>query len=259
LGIQSGVPINATIIGTHEHESHYVYDLLHNNTTDIKPERHSTDTHGTNQVNFWLLRVFGYQFAPRYRDLHKKIDGLVGFKHPKHYADYLIKPGRKAYDDLICKEWPNVQRIIASIAQKDVTQANMVRMLSSYGRQNQTKKALWELDNLCRTLYILTFIDDLGLRQSVQKALNRGEAYHRFPRHRLRQRGKVSRPDRGRAAHLERVLALDRQRRHLLQHFAAIARLRAKARRRRPRGSRHRQRRLPKCLATHSSHRRLRL
>ncbi len=58
----------------------------------------------------------------------------------------------------------------------------MVRMLSSYTRQNQTKKALWELDNICRTLYILTFIDDVELRQSVQKALNRGEAYHRFRR-----------------------------------------------------------------------------
>ena len=71
---------------------------------------------------------------------------------------------------------------MASLAQKDVTQADMVRMLGSYGRQNQTKKALWELDNLCRTLYILTFIDDVELRQSVQKALNRGEAYHRFRR-----------------------------------------------------------------------------
>jgi TnpA family transposase len=165
------VPINAKIIGTHEHESHYVYDVLHNNTTDIKPERHSTDTHGTNQVNFWILLVFGYQFAPRYRNLRKKIDGLIGFQHPKHYAGFLIKPGRKAYDGLICKEWPNIQRIMASIAQKDVTQANMVRMLASYGRQNQTKKALWELDNLCRTLYILTFIDDVELRRSVQKAL----------------------------------------------------------------------------------------
>jgi TnpA family transposase len=126
--------------------------------------------------------VFGYQFAPRYRDLHKKIDGLIGFQHPKHYADWLIKPGRKAYDELICKEWPNVQRIMASLAQKDVMQADMVRMLGSYGRQNQTKKALWELDNLYRTLYILTYIDEVGLRQSVQKALNRGEAYHRFRR-----------------------------------------------------------------------------
>jgi TnpA family transposase len=55
-----------------------------------------------------------------------------------------------------------------------------VRKLSSYVRQNQTKKALWELDNLCRTRYILRFINDVNLRQAVQKALNRGEAYHRF-------------------------------------------------------------------------------
>ena len=176
------MPINAKIIGTHEHESHYVFDLLYNNTSDIKPERHSTDTHGTNQVNFWILYAFGYSFAPRYRDLHKKIDSLVGFKTPSHYCDYLIKPSRKVLDDLIINEWPNVQRIMASLAQKDVTQATIIRKLSSYSRQNQTKKALWELDNICRTLYILDFIDDVNLRQRVQKALNRGEAYHRFRR-----------------------------------------------------------------------------
>ena len=178
--VANHVPINARIIGTHEHESHYVFDLLYNNTSDIKPERHSTDTHGTNQVNFWILRTFGYGFAPRYRDLHKKMQTLVAFEHPSHYADMLIKPARKVYDELIVKEWPNIQRIMASLAQKDVTQATIVRKLSSYARQNQTKKALWELDNICRTLYILDFIDDVDLRQSVQKALNRGEAYHRF-------------------------------------------------------------------------------
>jgi TnpA family transposase len=176
------VPFNARIIGTHEHESHFVFDILHNNTTDIQPERHSTDTHGTNQVNFLILHVFEYQFAPRYRDLHKKMTGLVGFHHPSHYAGYLIRPARKTFDTLIVKEWPNIQRILASLAQKEVTQATIVRKLSSYTRQNQTKKALWELDNICRTAYILDFIDDPELRQSVQKALNRGEAYHRMRR-----------------------------------------------------------------------------
>jgi TnpA family transposase len=83
---------------------------------------------------------------------------------------------------LIESEWPNIQRIMASLALKDVTQATIVRKLSSYARQNQTKKALWELENICRTLYILDFIDDVELRQSVQKALNRGEAYHRLRR-----------------------------------------------------------------------------
>ena len=38
------------------------------------------------------------------------------------------------------------------------------------------------MDNILRTIYILDFIDDVELRQSVQKALNRGEAYHRFRR-----------------------------------------------------------------------------
>ena len=176
------VPINAKTIGAQEHESHYVFDVLYNNTTEIKPDRHSTDTHGTNQVNFWILRAFGYEFAPRYRDLHKKMTTLVGFEHPSHYGNALIKPVRKANAPLICQEWPNVQRIMASLAQKDVTQATIVRKLSAYARQNQTKKALWELDNICRTLYILNFIDDVTLRQSVQRALNRGEAYHRFRR-----------------------------------------------------------------------------
>jgi len=50
------------------------------------------------------------------------------------------------------------------LAQKDVTQATIVRKLASYERQNQTKKALWELEDVCRTLHILELIDDVQLR-----------------------------------------------------------------------------------------------
>jgi len=39
----------------------------------------------------------------------------------------------------------------------------MVRKLNAYARQNRTKKALAELDNICRTLYTLDYIDD-GVR-----------------------------------------------------------------------------------------------
>ena len=35
---------------------------------------------------------------------------------------------------------------------------------------------------IAHVLYILDFIDDVELRQGVQKALNRGEAYHRLRR-----------------------------------------------------------------------------
>lgn len=181
--VANHVPINAKIIGTHEHESHFVFDLLYNNTSDIKPTRHSTDTHGTNQVNFWSLFSYGYTFAPRYKTLQTKTASLIGFELPGQYPDdMLIRPSNKVNLELIIGEWPNIQRIMASLAQKDTTQATVVRKLSSYARQNNTKKALWELDNILRTIYILDFIDDVELRQSVQKALNRGEAYHRFRR-----------------------------------------------------------------------------
>jgi TnpA family transposase len=39
-------PIHAKIIGANDHESHYVFDIMFNNTSDIQPEVHSTDTHG---------------------------------------------------------------------------------------------------------------------------------------------------------------------------------------------------------------------
>src|SRR5919201_1285404 len=56
--VANHVPVYAKIIGANEHESHYVLDVLLNNTTDIQPTVHSTDTHGTNAVNFALLHLF---------------------------------------------------------------------------------------------------------------------------------------------------------------------------------------------------------
>ena len=88
--VANHVPVNATVIGTNEHESHYVFDILFNNTTDIQPEVHSTDTHGSNEVNFAILYLFGYQFAPRYLDIYDRVStSLYGFKHPSQYEGIL--------------------------------------------------------------------------------------------------------------------------------------------------------------------------
>nr|WP_240975233.1 transposase [Paraburkholderia aromaticivorans] len=101
------------------------------------------------------------QFAPRDRHFfHSKLAGLVGRHAAGHYGKWLVKPSRKSNDELVIREWPAVQRIMASLGQKQVSQAAIVRKLSSYKRQNQAKKALWELDNLCLTRHILQFIND---------------------------------------------------------------------------------------------------
>lgn len=177
------IPVNARVIGANEHESHYVFDLLFNNTTEVQPTIHSTDTHGSNPVNFALLHCFGYQFAPRYKDLYDKVrTSLYGFKHPSRYDGLALRPIRKIQRRLIENEWENIQRILLSLALKTTTQFILVGKLSAYARKNRTKRALWEYDNIMRSLYLLDYIDSPALRRNVQRALSRGENYHQLRR-----------------------------------------------------------------------------
>jgi TnpA family transposase len=71
---------------------------------------------------------------------------------------------------------------MVSLALKTTTQSIIVGKLSAYARKNKTRRALWEYDNIIRSLYLLNYIDSLPLRQNVQRALNRGENYHQLRR-----------------------------------------------------------------------------
>ena len=83
---------------------------------------------------------------------------------------------------MILAEQDNIKHIFASLAMKFTTQSVIIGKLSSYARKNRTKKALWELDNLHRSRYLLNYVDSLRLRRNVHRALNRGESYHKLLR-----------------------------------------------------------------------------
>ncbi|OUA92407.1 hypothetical protein BK706_10380 [Bacillus thuringiensis serovar leesis] len=104
--------------------------------------------------SLYFLLAQNNQFAPRYKDIQATISrNLYGFQHPSHYEELLIKPVRKINTELIMKEWDNIKRIMGSLALKTTTQNVIVRKLSSYARKNQTKRVLWEYDNIIKSLY----------------------------------------------------------------------------------------------------------
>lgn len=179
--IANHAALNARVIGSNEHESHYIFDLLYNNTSDIKPDVLSTDTHGVNHVNFALLDLFGYTFAPRYAQFGKIIEDMfiVNDTDDKKQMLVLKKP---INTQLIEQEWETIQRIIISLQQKTMTQATLVRKLSGYSKNHSLLQALTEYNRLIKAKYILDYIDDASLRGYVQRALNRGEAYHQLRR-----------------------------------------------------------------------------
>jgi TnpA family transposase len=129
-----------------------------------------------------ILHAFLYVFAPRYKNIRTQTESLCGFEELAHYEKMLLKLSKKIKEQCIIAEWPNIQRILVSLGLKSTTQSVIIGKLSSYARKNHTKRAMWELDNIYRSIYILKYIDNLTLRQNVQKALNRGEAYHQLHR-----------------------------------------------------------------------------
>lgn len=57
-----------------------------------------------------------------------------------------------------------------------------MRKLSEYKRNHPLLEALTEYNRLVKANYLLCYIDDASLRNYVQRALNRGEAYHQLRR-----------------------------------------------------------------------------
>ena len=173
--------VNAKVIGSNEHESHYIFDLLQSNTSDIKPDVLSTDTHGVNHVNFALLDLFGYSFAPRYAKFGKVIGDMFNVHESK---DHGIKMSLKKpiKTEVIVDQWDTIQRIVISLQERKTTQATLVRKLSGYAKNHPLLQALTEYNRMIKAMYLLDYIDDESLRGYVQRALNRGEAYHQLRR-----------------------------------------------------------------------------
>jgi TnpA family transposase len=188
--IANHIPINTTIIGANEHESRFFFDLIYNNSSDIQPDIFSTDTEGSNQLNFLLLHLIGKLYAPRYRSFGDKSESIICFSDPGRFKDCLIKPNKKLNEKLILSEEDNIQHVLASLLMGETKQSNIVTKLSSQRFASRTKLALWEMNAVLMTDHILNCICDLSFRQSIQGSLCRGEAYHQLRRHIERVNGR---------------------------------------------------------------------
>ena len=179
--IANHAAINARVIGANEHESHYIFDLLMNNNSEIVPNVLSTDTHGVNHINFALLDLFGYSFAPRYAQVGRVINEMFDIKEDQHKRVQL-RLKKPINTKRIVPYWDTAQRIMISLYERKTTQATLVRKLSGYKSSHPLLGALTEYNRMAKANYLLNYIDDVSLRDYVQRALNRGEAYHQLRR-----------------------------------------------------------------------------
>ena len=169
----------STVMSSSEREAAYVIDgLLHNDA--IKSEIHSTDTHGFTDIIFALCHLLGIAFAPRIAKLKKQLLYSITAKHHLQKKEYAISPKKTIRMGLIKSEWETILRLVTAIKSKRCTASDIVKRLSSYTKANPVYKGLREFGRIIKTQFILTYIDDVKLRQRIQKQLNKIELSNKF-------------------------------------------------------------------------------
>jgi hypothetical protein len=176
--IVNGLSVAGRLIGAHEYEGHFAFEMAHHqNTSEIKPTILSTDKHGMNVLNFALFDFTDMIYAPRIPKIHREI--LWGFGHDKDYEGLLIKPTQfvnSEDEDLIVAEWDNMQRVTASLLTGEASPSTIIRKLCAKEYTSQTKKALVLYNHLVRSRFILTFLHNKEFRRAILYALNWGGA-----------------------------------------------------------------------------------
>ncbi len=153
------VPANTKIISADEHESHHIFDLLYNNTSEVKPEILSTDTHGANKYNFAILHFFGYQFAPRYKTFKDQFERMFKVESSED-EENLITLKTPIDWPLIIQEWDNICQLMISLGQHKTSQSVLIKKLCRYKSTTATLKAMAEYDRVIKAQYILDYTDN---------------------------------------------------------------------------------------------------
>ena len=174
------VPLQTELIGAHEHESHFVFDICYHNTSDIMPSTITGDMHSINKANFAILNWFGMKLAPRFTHLQAQLKHLYCGSDPTDYENFLIQPVGQIDCQLIVSEKANIDQIVATLGLKEMSQSTLIRKLCTVSQNNRTRKAIFEFDKLIRSIYTLRYLRDPQLQRDVHRSQNRIESYHQL-------------------------------------------------------------------------------
>jgi TnpA family transposase len=170
---------HSLVMSSSEREAAYVIDGLMCND-EIISDIHSTDTHGYSDLIFAITHLLGISFAPRLAKLKKRTLYTLEPKNNYRKKGYLILPDQTINLRLIEDNWDDILRLVATIKLKETTASQILKRLSSYVKDNPLYQGLKELGKLIKTIYLLTYIGNLELRQAVQKQLNKIELANKF-------------------------------------------------------------------------------
>ncbi|MEU4540761.1 Tn3 family transposase [Streptosporangium sp. NPDC023825] len=99
----------------------------------------------------------------------------------RHIDQLFSTDPRTAIDwDLLRRHWPDLMQVALSVKQGTVSSVTLLRRLNNRSRKNQIYQVFREVGRAVRTAVLLRYLSDPALREQIQRATNKAEAYNGF-------------------------------------------------------------------------------
>jgi TnpA family transposase len=175
-----GILFYSTVLSSSERDAAYVIDGLLQNDA-VASNIHLTDTHSYTEMVFAVSHLIVVTFAPRIKDPSAQI--LVSFGKMKSELTskgYPIKPTYYVNEHRIRRNWDNILRLIDTIKLREHRASTILKRLGEYSNQHPLQEALKEFGRVIKSIFMLKYFDDVELRQTIEKQLNKGELANKF-------------------------------------------------------------------------------
>ena len=160
------------------YEGIHILDGLMSNESDIRPDTIHGDTQAQSYPVFALAHLLGIQLMPRIR-------GIQDLKFHRPQAGAVYQNINALFSDVI--DWPLIElhlpamlRVAVSIKTGKITPSAILRRLGTYSRKNKLYFAFVELGKVIRTMFLLSYIGDVGLRKVIHAETNKSEQFNGF-------------------------------------------------------------------------------
>jgi TnpA family transposase len=162
-------------------EAVHILDGLLENRSEIRPDTLHADTQGQSETVFGLAYLLAIQLMPRIRNWKH----LTFYAPSQAFAVEQIQHLRTLFSDKI--DWPLIQnhlpdmlRVAVSISLGTVRSSTILHKLGTESRKNKLYVAFRELGRVVRTLFLLRFINEENLRQTIHASTNTVETWNGF-------------------------------------------------------------------------------
>ena len=117
----------------------------------------------------------------RFKNLKKQT--LYHFRNRKNASgDWLIAPKKYINEKVILEFWDDLLCLIVTIKLKEATASSIFRCLNSYSHQYRLYQGMKAFGQIIKSMFILQYIDQVELRQAIEKQPNKIEPANGFTR-----------------------------------------------------------------------------